>query len=201
MLILMNMLFFMCKRPESSPFDGLPAFASLMVDPRKVPQKVQLIHQVSVSQILVTYRGANNNYAKANSLKYSDARLRAEALLRLARSPNYDFAELAKNFSNDANTASQGGDLGVVSVGELHLDLEKAAWALDIGQVSDIIETPEGFHLLYRHEPSEASAAEIIIAMTAQSDTLHVNRAQKQRRQNLPIRFTPNLSKVLILRS
>ena len=58
-----------------------------------------------------------------------------------------DFAELAKQFSEDG-TAQNGGDLGWFKKGELLEPLEKAAETLKVGQVSDPIRTSVGVHLI-----------------------------------------------------
>jgi peptidyl-prolyl cis-trans isomerase D len=59
-----------------------------------------------------------------------------------------DFATLARKDSQDKSTASQGGDLGYFTKGTLAADLDKAAFSLKPGQVSDIVETPFGYHLV-----------------------------------------------------
>jgi len=58
-----------------------------------------------------------------------------------------DFAALAKQFSEDS-TASQGGDLGLFGRGQMVKPFEDATFAMKEGQVSDIVETPFGLHLI-----------------------------------------------------
>ena len=58
-----------------------------------------------------------------------------------------DFAELAKQFSEDA-TAQNGGELGWFKKGELLEPLEKAAETLKAGQVSEPVRTTVGVHLV-----------------------------------------------------
>ncbi len=57
-----------------------------------------------------------------------------------------DFAEFAKN--NPDSTSATGGDLGYFTKGEMLEDFEKAAFALEPNQVSDVIETIYGYHLI-----------------------------------------------------
>lgn len=58
-----------------------------------------------------------------------------------------DFAELAREFGQDG-TAQQGGDLGFFPRGQMMGPFEEAAFALQPGQISDIVETPYGYHVI-----------------------------------------------------
>jgi parvulin-like peptidyl-prolyl isomerase len=59
-----------------------------------------------------------------------------------------DFASLAKANSLDAESAALGGSLRWFQAGEMERSFEQAAFALEPGQLSDIVETSEGFHLI-----------------------------------------------------
>jgi peptidyl-prolyl cis-trans isomerase D len=59
-----------------------------------------------------------------------------------------DFAELAKQHSQDPGSAANGGDLDWVALGEMVKPFEKALFDLDKGAVSDVVETQFGFHLI-----------------------------------------------------
>jgi len=62
-----------------------------------------------------------------------------------------DFAILAKDFSQSAS-AAQGGDLGFVPRGGMPKPLDDAAFSLKPGEVSNVVETDLGFHLIKVHE-------------------------------------------------
>jgi parvulin-like peptidyl-prolyl isomerase len=59
-----------------------------------------------------------------------------------------DFEVLAKKYSQDPESAAHGGDLGYVLHGMTVPEFEKAAFAMSVGQVSDIVETPFGYHII-----------------------------------------------------
>lgn len=58
-----------------------------------------------------------------------------------------DFAELAKEYSNDT-TAEAGGDLGYFRGGEMVPEFEDAAFSLEVGEISDLVETAHGIHII-----------------------------------------------------
>lgn len=59
-----------------------------------------------------------------------------------------DFAELAKKYSDDPGSASQGGDLGFAKRGVFLPEFEATAFSLAPGQISGIIETQFGYHII-----------------------------------------------------
>jgi hypothetical protein len=59
-----------------------------------------------------------------------------------------NFEAIARQYSNDTNTAAQGGDLGWFGHGDLFGPLETAAYSLDPGRVSDVVESVYGLHIL-----------------------------------------------------
>ena len=87
------------------------------------------------------------------------AQARAEGvLLRLKKGE--DFAKLAKEMSDDADSAAKGGDLGVISPGKTNSDeFEKAAFALKMGEISSVVVTPFGYHIIRVDERQEQRTA------------------------------------------
>lgn len=139
--------------------------------------------QVSVRHILCAYRGAKNALKKIK-LNRDEARIRAEHILKLARAKGQSFSELTKKYSNDTATSLDGGDLGTVGRGQLHPDLEEAAFGLGLEQVSEVVESPWGFHILQRTAPTEFHAAEITITYTGSRESKRYQpRAQRSKEE------------------
>jgi peptidyl-prolyl cis-trans isomerase D len=75
------------------------------------------------------------------------ARAKAEEVLKLAQAPGADFAALAKKYSADSS-AAQGGDLGSFARGAMVKPFEDAVFGMKDGQVSGIVESEFGFHII-----------------------------------------------------
>ncbi|MDH3205103.1 MAG: peptidylprolyl isomerase [Gemmatimonadota bacterium] len=67
------------------------------------------------------------------------------------------FEELARTYSQDPGTAPVGGDLGFFGRGEMVAPFEEAVLALEPGEVSDVVQTPLGLHLIRLEERREQS--------------------------------------------
>ena len=76
------------------------------------------------------------------------ARARAEALLAEARKSPAGFAELAKKNSDDTGSAAQGGDLDFFGRGAMVKPFEDAAFALKLGEISNVVESDFGYHVI-----------------------------------------------------
>ncbi|HLB01016.1 MAG TPA: peptidylprolyl isomerase [Bacteroidota bacterium] len=59
-----------------------------------------------------------------------------------------DFADFARRYSEDAATAAEGGDLGFWKRGEFVPDFEEIVFSLKEGEISNIVETSRGFHIV-----------------------------------------------------
>lgn len=83
---------------------------------------------------------------EADELKRAEARKRIEGIQQKLQKGE-DFATLAKAFSEGPSSA-KGGDLGYFKRGQMVKPFEEAAFALEPGKVSDIVETEFGYHLI-----------------------------------------------------
>ena len=97
--------------------------------------------QRRASQILI----ASEKPADAAALAAASAK--ADDLLKRLR-VGEDFTKLAKEYSQDTATAKAGGDMGLVAKGALDPAVEQVLYALKSGELSQLIKSPAGFHIL-----------------------------------------------------
>ena len=84
--------------------------------------------------------------ADADSPQKAEARKKIESIQTRLRNGE-DFATLAKEHSEGPSSV-KGGDLGYFKRGQMVKSFEEAAFALEPGEVSEIVETPFGYHLI-----------------------------------------------------
>ena len=85
--------------------------------------------------------------ADADQATREAARKKAAELLQRARAGE-DFAKLAKEYSDDPASAAKGGDLGFFGKGVMVPAFEEAVYGLEKGQLSDLVESPFGYHII-----------------------------------------------------
>lgn len=97
-----------------------------------------------------------NAPASASQADKQAARAKAEALLKQLREGG-DFAALAKAQSQDPGSAQEGGDLGFFTPDMMVKPFSDAAFALKKGEISDIVESEFGFHIIRLTDVKEGS--------------------------------------------
>lgn len=122
--------------------------------------------EVSASHILIS-PADDTEEAKAA------AKAKAEEILSRLKAGE-DFAALAKEYSDDPGSAEDGGSLGFFKRGEMVPEFEEAAFSLNVGEISDIVETRYGYHIIKvddkilaegeEFEKAEAEIRESIVA-------------------------------------
>ncbi len=89
--------------------------------------------------------------SKASKEEVEKIKKKAEAVLAKVKKGE-DFAKLAQKYSEDRASAKMGGDLGCFSEGKMVKPFEKAAFSLKKNEVSDLVRTPFGFHIIKVYE-------------------------------------------------
>ena len=93
--------------------------------------------------------------AKAEDNVKQEARKRAETVLERIRSGE-DFAKLATELSDDTGSKEKGGDVGFFQRGKMVKPFEDAAFSMKKGEVSGLVETKFGFHIIRVEDRNDA---------------------------------------------
>jgi len=89
----------------------------------------------------------DDNIDQERKQSSGDAKQKADETLQQIKD-GQDFAELAKEKSDDTYSAEQGGDLGFFGQGQMVPEFEEAAFALEKGAVSEVVRTQYGYHII-----------------------------------------------------
>ena len=109
---------------------------------------VELPDEISASHILIAYKGADRADSKITRSKQA-ARKEAERIRGLITNGGKDFADMAKKHS-DGPSGPKGGDLGSFKFEMMAQPFSEAAFDLNIDEVSEVVETGFGFHIIKR---------------------------------------------------
>ena len=104
-----------------------------------------MAEQIRASHILLMYAGSARSSA-TRSKEQAETTIKA---LKAQLNDSGDFATLAKQ-NSDCPSARSGGDLGSFGRGQMVPPFELAAFGLDVGEVSDVVETDFGYHIIQR---------------------------------------------------
>ena len=138
----------------------------------KNPDRFQQTETVRAAHILVAVpQGADEKVRAA-------ARARAEAALKAAKA-GQDFARLARQYSNDSS-AQRGGDLGFIPKGQMVPAFEAAAFALQTGQISELVETQFGYHVIKALEKRPARLVPFVEAAAQIEQFLEQQQRQEK---------------------
>jgi parvulin-like peptidyl-prolyl isomerase len=112
--------------------------------PEKPPEAVAAQH------VLIAYRGAKNAPKEVKRSK-KEARALAEEIAKKAKD-GADFTGLVKEHSEDPGTKDRLGSLGKFTPDKMVKPFSDAAFALKVDEVSDVVETEFGFHVIKRNQ-------------------------------------------------
>ena len=106
--------------------------------------------RISARHVLIMWMGSER--AESSVVRSKDqAYAVAQEVLKRAKAGE-DFGRLAAEYSDEPGAGSRGGSLGRFSHGQMVPQFEAAAFRLKVGEVSDIIETQFGYHIIQRTE-------------------------------------------------
>jgi peptidyl-prolyl cis-trans isomerase D len=125
--------------------------------------------QVRASHILLKTEGKDDAAVKA----------KAEELLKQARA-GADFAELARKNSEDEASAKNGGDLDYFGKGRMVPEFDAAVFAMQPGQISDLVKTQYGYHIIKLVDKKPATTRPLAEVRQQLNDQLAYQRAQAQ---------------------
>ena len=129
--------------------------------------------RVRASHILLKTEGKDEAAVKA----------KAEALLAQVKAPGADFAALAKANSEDEGSAVNGGDLNYFGKGQMVPEFEQAAFGLKAGEVSGLVKTTFGFHIIKVIDSQAETSRPVAEVKPEIVDQLKWQKAQQQAEQ------------------
>jgi peptidyl-prolyl cis-trans isomerase D len=103
-------------------------------------QQYQVPNRVHVDHILLMTVGKT-------PAEVEEIKAKAEDVLKQAKKGG-KFEDLAKKYSEDPGTKDKGGDLGWITQGQTVPEFEKVAFSLPKGEISDLVKTQYGFHII-----------------------------------------------------
>src|SRR5579864_2877615 len=129
--------------------DDLRAYYDQHREEYRTPEQVKVSH-IWIKMPLPAEDG------KIDEKKTAEAQHRAEDISKQLKNGG-NFEDLAKKYSEDSGSANAGGSLGWLGRGQLPSEVEKAAFtSMSKGQVSDVIKTSDGFHIVRLDDKHEA---------------------------------------------
>lgn len=116
----------------------------------RLAQSTEPPTRIGARHVLIQWMGADKAGPSVVRSR-EQARAVAEDVLKRARNKE-DFARLAVEYSDEPGASGRGGSLGRFGHGQMVSAFDEAAFKLEVGQISDIVETPFGFHIIQRTE-------------------------------------------------
>lgn len=106
--------------------------------------------QIGAAHFLISYKGALRAAPYIDRTKEEAEILARELRQRALQGEAFD--KIAEEHSDDRGSAAQGGELGVFRRDQMVPEFSQAAFALEVGDISDVVESPFGFHVILRTE-------------------------------------------------
>jgi peptidyl-prolyl cis-trans isomerase D len=169
------------------------------------PARISAANMPTDAQLQGEYNNRRNDFMSPERVKVrhillkSDAsndaviKAKAEGLLK-ALQGGADFAKLAKENSEDPGSKDQGGDVGWMVRGQMVPEFEKAGFALPVGQLSGLVKTTYGYHIL-KVEAHEQAHLQSLDEVKGQLTMDYAKRQAGQQMQGLSDKVVAELRK------
>ncbi len=119
-----------------------------------MPQQPQAPREMfAAKHLLVMYKGGRRAPEGITRTK-DEAKARATEAQKKAKDGKIKFEELVKEYSDEPKAGERGGDLGTFPKGSMVPEFQAGLEKIKVGEISDVVETPFGFHVILRTAPS-----------------------------------------------
>ena len=132
---------------SASALAALPT-ASMAPPPKK---KTPAGEWITAQHVLISYKGAKGAPLAVTRTK-EQARARADEALAKVKDPKMDFQDVVNIYSDDAGSKERLGSVGKIKRENVFKEFADAAWQLDVDEVSPVVESPAGFHIIKRNQ-------------------------------------------------
>jgi parvulin-like peptidyl-prolyl isomerase len=136
--------------PPAAEEPAAAAPASAAPAPTPAPTPAAEEPQVGASHVLIQYKGSMRAAPTITRSKEEAKKLAGEVLAKAKK--GQDITALAKQYSDEPGAKDRGGTLGKFTRSKMVKPFADAAFALKPGDVSDVVETDFGFHVIKRTE-------------------------------------------------
>ena len=135
---------------EGATASGSDGARCLAAADAKHPRKTQEPFRMTAKHVLVSYAGAKRA-AESVTRTREQACLRAEEALAKLKG-GATFREVVATYSDEPNAKAKDGSIGSIQHDDVAPGFADAAFELEVGEVSEVVETPFGFHVILRSE-------------------------------------------------
>lgn len=140
------------KEQYGDSYESILAQSNLTEETLKTNIRFTLLQEKALKDVEVTDEEIEKYYNQASQelnarhILVEDEETAKEIKAKL--DAGEDFAELAKEFSTDPGSGAQGGDLGWFTVGTMVPEFNDAAYALEVDEISEPVQSEHGFHII-----------------------------------------------------
>lgn len=141
---------------ETAKEESKPAEPSKAPTPTpQAPQPPQAPREMfAAKHLLVMYKGGKRAPESVTRTK-EEAKARATEAQKKAKEGKTKFEDLVKEYSDEPRAGERGGDLGTFPKGSMVPEFQAGLEKIKIGEISDVVESPFGYHVILRTQPNQ----------------------------------------------